>query len=258
MTDRWIDLEGVDNMRDVGGLPAANGDVVASGVLIRSDNLQALSTHAAAWLVDSLGVTDVIDLRSSAERELEGATALQGHAGVRHHHYPLLIEASSDGDGSPSLPWSEHVGPRDDDFWGQHYLGYLRDRPDSVSAALRAISTASGAAVVHCAAGKDRTGTVVALALDVAGVGRAEIIADYLLTEQRLDRVLTRLSRRAAYGPALAAQTRVDQVPRAAALDGALEHLEVRFGGAAGWLAVEAGWSHTDVARLRSRLTSAR
>src|SRR4029077_17857395 len=50
-----------------------------------------------------------------------------------------------------------------------HYLGYLEDRPDQGVGGLRSVAHAGGAAVVHCAAGKDRTGVVVALRLPVAG-----------------------------------------------------------------------------------------
>ena len=59
------------------------------------------------------------------------------------------------------LPWRDEQRTRDARFWADHYLGYLSARPDSVSAALRVVADAEGAAVVHCAAGKDRTGTVV-------------------------------------------------------------------------------------------------
>ena len=55
------------------------------------------------------------------------------------------------------------------EFWSEHYLSYLSTRPDSVVAALHAIAGSEGAAIVHCAAGKDRTGVVAAVLL---GLGR--------------------------------------------------------------------------------------
>ena len=99
-------------------------------------------------------------------------------------------------------------------FWADHYLGYLSARPDSVSAALRVVADAEGAAVVHCAAGKDRTGTVVAMALDVAGVPHEEIVADYVLTAERIEQIIGRLMPRPAYGQALAKQSIDEQVPQ--------------------------------------------
>ena len=69
MTHRpgWIELDGVDNMRDVGGLPTSGGGTVVSGRLIRSDNLQELPPASVRHLVDDLGVTDVVDLRTVVE-----------------------------------------------------------------------------------------------------------------------------------------------------------------------------------------------
>ena len=71
------------------------------------------------------------------------------------------------------------------------YLGFLAERADSVLAALRMIAYRDGATVVHCTAGKDRTGTVIALALTEAGVERSAIVADYAASADRYDELLT-------------------------------------------------------------------
>ena len=80
-----------------------------------------------------------------------------------------------------------------DDVAGAFYIGYLEDRPDSVVGALRAIAEAQGAALVHCAAGKDRTGVVIALALTAVGVPSDEVVADYVATGERIELILDRL-----------------------------------------------------------------
>ncbi|MGL5853463.1 MAG: tyrosine-protein phosphatase, partial [Phycicoccus sp.] len=67
MTDRWITLDGLVNMRDVGGLPTHGGGRTQPRRLIRSDNLQDLTDADIAHLVDELGVTDVVDLRTETE-----------------------------------------------------------------------------------------------------------------------------------------------------------------------------------------------
>ena len=69
---RWIDLEGVVNMRDVGGLPTRGGGRTAYGRLIRSDNLQDLTDASVTRLIGELGVTDIVDLRSETEMHLTG------------------------------------------------------------------------------------------------------------------------------------------------------------------------------------------
>ena len=80
-----------------------------------------------------------------------------------------------------------------------HYLGYLEDRPDQVVGAVRSIARDEGVALVHCAAGKDRTGVVVALALSAAGVRPEAVVADYAASGERIEAILSRLRRSPTY-----------------------------------------------------------
>ncbi|HET7280287.1 MAG TPA: tyrosine-protein phosphatase [Dermatophilaceae bacterium] len=281
---RWIDLDGVRNMRDIGGLPTADGRETKPGRLLRSDNLQTLTARDVERLTDELGVTDIVDLRSDVELHLEGPGPLMHATALTHHHHSLFRDERVDDAERAhettrqalALPWTqdssapetEPTEPTepieraestarepdvDEDFWASHYLGYLAGRPDSVSAALHAVATSSGAVVVHCAAGKDRTGTVIGLALAVAGVSRAEIVADYVATSERLEAVLGHLSQRPAYADHLRDQPIEEQLPRAASMERLLEVLDAEFGGAAGWLRGQ-GWSGDEVAALRAKL----
>ena len=133
------------------------------------------------------------------------------------------------------------------------YLGYLRDRPDNIVAALRAIAEGDGATVVHCAAGKDRTGVVVAFALCVAGVPRERIVADFAATADRMTELLARLRASDTYRDDLASRSDDSHVPRARTMVDFLAYLDEHFGGPLDWLA-SAGFGADDVARLRSRL----
>jgi protein-tyrosine phosphatase len=250
----WIDLDGVANMRDLGGLPTSGGGRVATGVLIRSDNLQELPPASVTRLIDELGVTDIVDLRTESEVHVEGEGPLRSVKSLVHHHHSLFKAervASSD----QTLPWhdSKDVDRTKAEFWGEHYLGYLRSRPDSISAALRVVADASGATVVHCAAGKDRTGTVAGLALDVAGVPHEQIVADYMATGERIEAIMARLLSRPAYAEHLASHTVAEQRPQPQAMEAILEYAAAQFGGAAGWLRAQ-GWSDDEVERLRGRL----
>jgi hypothetical protein len=105
---QWIDLEGVVNMRDVVGMPTLDGGTIASGRLIRSDNLQELSDAAIRRLVDELGVTDVVDLRTHVEVAQEGAGPLVGHPSVQISHFTLYADDSAESgipDSERELPW---------------------------------------------------------------------------------------------------------------------------------------------------------
>lgn len=259
MTDRWIELDGLVNMRDLGGLPTRDGGRTASGRLIRSDNLQDLTDADVTHLVHAVGVSDIIDLRTEVEVHLEGPGPLRRVESLTHHHHSLIAargEEDLDALAAKALavPWSPDGTRRDASFWAEHYLGYLAARPDSVAAALRVIGDAPGAAVVHCAAGKDRTGTVVAMALDVAGVPHDEIVADYVLTAERIEAIIGRLMSRPAYGHALSQQSIDEQSPKPESIEAILRAVDAGWGGAAGWLR-DHGWTASDVEGLRHHLT---
>ncbi len=270
---RWIDLDGVDNMRDVGGLPTLDGGRVSAGRLLRSDNLQDLGEPARRQLVEVHGVSDIVDLRTHVELAREGHGPFIDHPIVRTTHLTLYADdttangVSGPDDAAAELPWvvkdrrvvadgGLSFGDPSVDrerHWSSHYLGYLAERPDTVVDALRVIGHAPGAVVVHCAAGKDRTGTIVALALAVVQTEPSAIVADFVATGQRLERVLARLRQRPSYAATLHGQTLDQQRPRAAAMQQVLGHLDEQHGGVLGWL-TQHGWREADTAALWHKL----
>jgi len=133
-----------------------------------------------------------------------------------------------------------------------HYLGYLENRPEEVVGALRSIVTAPGAAIVHCAAGKDRTGVVVALALTIAGVDPEVIVADYVATNERIEQIIDRLSRAKMYRDVTDKPVAAHEA-RAETMRAFLKQLDVRYGGLEPWLARQ-GFTADEVAGLRARL----
>ncbi len=266
----WIELAGVVNMRDVGGMVTESGDVVQDHRLLRSDNLQDLPPESIRVLLEDYHLTDVVDLRTFVEVAKEGDGPLRTIGSVRHHHFTLYRE-DSDESGIPAaekaLPWEtdekraraeRHLNghrhrPSHDEFWSQHYLKYLTTRPDSVLAALHAVSTSDGAAIVHCAAGKDRTGTIVGLALKMVGVVDEQVIADYAASAERVPRILDRLRTKPAYAENLRDKTVAQQSPQADTMRLMLEALRTEFGGVQGWLSRQ-GWTEQDTDRMRRKL----
>ncbi len=90
----------------------------------------------------------------------------------------------------------------------EHYLDYLRLAGDSVARALHLLAQpAAGPALFHCAAGKDRTGMLAALLLSLVGVHPEAIIADYVQTNERIDRVNARLADRPSYNHSVTSLT---------------------------------------------------
>ncbi|GAB3354046.1 tyrosine-protein phosphatase [Modestobacter lapidis] len=271
-TGRWVPLQGTANTRDLGGLPTRDGGKTVHGRVLRSDNLQSLSPADVDRLVGGLGLTDVVDLRTTAEILLEGRGPLRDVATVTHRHFTLLPERGrrtdvfageeDDEEVRSRLPadWGESLLPRqtapgaeDEPPAVRAYLGYLVDGRDNVLAALRALTAGTGAAVVHCAAGKDRTGVVSALALAVADVEPAAIVADYALTAEVIDALVARLATSPTYAADMTTRDVATHTPRAETMRRVLEVLEERHGGPVGWL-TEHGFGAGEQAALRARL----
>ncbi|MFD2422623.1 tyrosine-protein phosphatase [Amycolatopsis pigmentata] len=255
---RWLELEGAVNARDVGGLPTDDGGRIARRRLLRSDNLQDLTVTDIKLLVEEFDLTTVVDLRGTHEVQAEGPGPLRGVESVLHAHHSVLPEAGEATDAGAEAM----LGHRRERALARYpadpvcaiYLGYLEDRPDSVVGALRSVAAARGAALVHCAAGKDRTGVVVALALSVAGTRRDAVIADYAASGNRISGILARLRASPTYAPDLAKRPDdADHTPRAETMATFLDQIDVRYGGVHSWLS-EHGFDGAETDLLRAKL----
>src|SRR5262249_41188577 len=133
------------------------------------------------------------------------------------------------------------------------YLRYLDDRADSVIAALRLIAKTDGATIVHCAAGKDRTGVVIAFALAEVGVRREDIVADYAMSAERIEAIFARLTASDTYRADLQDQSIDKHAPREDTMQRLLELMDERHGGVPAWLRTH-GWTDDDAAALRHHL----
>lgn len=282
----WIELDGLVNLRDVGGIPTIDGGSIRNGALLRSDNLQDLTDADIATLVDH-GLTDVVDLRTDFEVASTGPGPLTRVTGVTIHHHSLFVEATDgraevdDPDVAPEpLPGTATVDPHPengsatssaeldertlpwvglapsephDNPMTSHYLSYLVDRPDSVLAALRVIAEAPGATLVHCAAGKDRTGTIVALALLVADADPAAVIDDYAATATRMQAIVDRLMSTNVYRANLEGRPLTDHLPQPETMRDVIRHIQTAWGGVDALL-TSFGWTAADTQRLRRKL----
>jgi hypothetical protein len=249
-TLRWIELDG-----------AVNARAVVPGVLLRSDNLQALTDRDRRALVEHERLETVLDLRTEEEVRLEGPGPMTGEPAVRIEHRSLYPESggNTDLDAETVIPW----GAGDDgEMPGETpvvraYINYLRRRPDSIVGSVRTIARAEGAVLVHCAAGKDRTGVVVALALDAAGVDRGAIVGDYLATRQRVEAIFARLISSPTYYDELAQIDPQRHAPIPGTMERFFELVDELYDGSVPWLAAN-GLAPGDLELLRRRLSPAR
>jgi protein-tyrosine phosphatase len=246
----WLRLEG-----------AANARVVVPGVLLRSDNLQSLTKPDIRLLVDGERLEVVIDLRTDVELELEGPGPITTEPGVRIEHRSLYPDSGGHTDLELGTinPWRRGHDHEllDEQPVVRAYMSYLLRRPDSVVAAIRAVAVSGGAVLVHCAAGKDRTGVVVALALDAAGVDRSAIVRDYLATRERIEAIMARLVASSTYRAELEGHDPQSHAPVPGTIERLLDLVDDRLGGAVAWLAAN-GISDAELERLRDRLAPAR
>lgn len=165
-------VAGLYNLRDTGGYRAAGG-TSRWGKLLRSDALHRIDATGRDRLAE-IGVAHIIDLRGGDER----ATAPSAVDGleVTVHHLPVFDDAD------PAAQATTHVG------LVPFYDHIVDERGAQLVDAIRVIIAADDddAVLVHCTAGKDRTGLVVAFALAAAGVDRDDVVADYAATAENL------------------------------------------------------------------------
>jgi protein tyrosine/serine phosphatase len=177
---RQIAFEGIENFRDFGGYATACGRGLKSGRLYRSGH-HARASEADVARLKALGIGVVVDLRRPNERERDPSP----------HRERLGAEVIvSDAEQEHTVEWLEFL--KDSDLsiaaFRRYMLDYYRAAPtdpryaDLYARYFRALAAAEGPVLVHCAAGKDRTGVICALTQHLAGVHADDIMADYLLT----------------------------------------------------------------------------
>jgi protein-tyrosine phosphatase len=170
---RTLTFASTYNFRDVGGYAGLDGATVRWRRLFRSDSLHRLKGDDLQTFGD-LGVRTVIDLRRTFEVERHGR--VPDADGLAYHN--LVIE---------HVDWESVPEPADvahERWLADRYLNFAEDGRAGLAAALHLIADPVAApVVVHCMAGKDRTGVVCALTLALLGVSDADIAADYALTE---------------------------------------------------------------------------
>ncbi len=178
-TDRFLPTPSILNLRDYGGYAVAGGGHVRRGRLFRSADLSNANDQDLA-IVDELNLSAIIDLRSSEERSTRPSRRSPGSQ-AKTFHVAAPSEAAA-----PHI--AAMTGPRDAASVRERLIRYYTEAPfrDAQRQGFRllfeTVIESDGPTLVHCAAGKDRTGMAVALLLAALGVDPVDIVADYMLT----------------------------------------------------------------------------
>lgn len=216
--ERRIALQGSTNFRDIGGYATKSGATVRWKRVYRSDALARLTDDDIVVLTP-LQVATLIDLRSPKELETSGHSRLVTEHGVTHKHLPFLPESTNPVDYQNIPPLSEL------------YVQMIERGAPTIHAVFEMLAdNTTYPAVVHCAAGKDRTGVTIALLLRTLGVSDEVIVADYALTDGYLAEGIERL--RAAGGAEQYSHVPPDLLhAHAETMAGFLATVDQRFGG---------------------------
>ena len=253
-TERRLDLDGPSNFRDLGGLPTSGGGSTRFGLVYRADRLCTLS-DADLRRLEAAGIRHVFDLRSEAEAAEFPDRLPSGASYVR-------LPMTSD-DKFQARTIFQRVVEGEITSYGEAEMveGYLRMLenfgPQFVQVAA---PVAQGEpSVIHCTAGKDRTGVAAMLLLDLAGVAAEHVVADYALSSLRRPSPQYDYTEAKSMTPMLEDYDLdpADFAPlweaRPAVMSATLESLHERWGGAAGYLAA-AGMGDDDLAAARTSL----
>lgn len=176
-------MVGVLNLRDIAELTARSPNAPARGKVYRSSQPFGWDAGAVMEFLGRQGIETIVDLRSAREAGMV-PWQLAHDAGIDIITAPL--------DPSEANPAATATLVTAEDL-GNHYLGWLSARPGTVVDALRPIADGR-TTLVHCAAGKDRTGVITAVVLLIVGVEDELIIEDYAHTSGALPQILPALA----------------------------------------------------------------
>jgi hypothetical protein len=248
--ERALAWDGCFNVRDLGGLETAAGGRTRRGAVVRADNVRGLT--AAGWEAAlAHGVRRVVDLRF--ENEVPGEPA--------PHEEVEVVAVSLFGRYDPATAKAAESFFRGDGDLGEviagRYVHTLEHRAGRVGAAVAAVADADPAAgvVVHCFAGKDRTGIVSALLLSLAGVPDEVVAADYAASDPGVEALSEKWFAEAPDEAELAFRRRISRSPHEA-MGRVLAWLHESAGGPERYLR-HAGLSAPQLGRLRVRLVEA-
>ena len=256
---RLVVLEGVENFRDFGGYATASGARLRAGRLYRSAS-HGRATDADLEAIHALNIAVVVDLRRKHERLRDPSR--------RHDAFAAEVVENDDAGEAEDDSWVAHITSSDltEDSFRDYMFRYYRDAPfnprmvDLYQRYFEVLARADGPVLIHCAAGKDRTGILAALTHHVTGVHRDDMMADYLATNdparaaRRLPIVTEAIRELTGRTPPEAA-VRVAMGVEAAYLEMALAAMSERCGGIDEYLSSILGVDEARRRALEARLT---
>ncbi len=256
--DRVLPLEGIHNFRDYGGYAARDGARLKTGLLWRSGQ-HVDATPDDLEKVAAIRLATVIDLRGDTERADYPCARPLGFAAQ-----VLFAEGeTADGGHAPHVAAAREVVTAQDAYEAMlRFYPSMPFRPNLVSIYrlyFEALAEREGASLLHCLAGKDRTGVAAAVLHTLMGVHPDDIMADYVLTNVtgNIDRRIAAGAKkvRSSFGPAMqeeAVRTLMSVHP--AYLDAAFASINDAHGSVPGYARDVLGVDDVRLAKIEARL----
>ncbi|MDA8195974.1 MAG: tyrosine-protein phosphatase [Actinomycetota bacterium] len=238
-----ISLEGSFNLREVSGY-FGNLGRVAPGMIFRSDHLGRL-TDDDIEVVKDLKIRSYIDLRTEKETLTQGEYPEKLLENATRHHISMI---------DISANYELARGESGKDYIFNRYVEMLTFGKENIAKVFKTIASSNeGALLFHCAVGKDRTGIVAALLLDILGVHRVQIVEDYAATQKAMDQFQLwledvapeELDKIRDVAPIILGAKRID-------MEKTLNHVDQNHGGSVNYL-LEIGVTEQEIEVIRER-----
>lgn len=258
----FVHVDGIPNFRDIGGYPITESSSTRRGFIFRSALPTRVTADGIKTLTQDLNIHTIYDLRSNVELRRDNApTLLTSAEGITVLHRSVFPET----DASPAAlakRWANYMSDNGTEGFVAAYTEILRDGAGAYKAIFEHVrDQPEKPFLVHCTAGKDRTGVIVALLLLVAGVKEYDVVGDeYALTETAFDPKIR---------AALAGKTLKEMGPNAddagvkrmfsarkENMVATLDLIDKKFGGGDGYLKTALGFEDTDIELIRKNLTA--
>lgn len=257
--ERAVPLEGVLNTRDLGGLKTEDGRSVRMGQLIRSGEIDEISESSMQSL-NEMGVSVVVDLRTTSEATAHPAQWPEGEGPVRHNFPVMENESQMIEDMRASIKSGTAKAEETDALFAGAFSYIATDYTDEYRDLFDVLlGQPEGEAVLyHCSGGKDRTGVATALVLTALGVTKEDIQADFMMSntlkdaDNKAEQIAAEVN--AAQGTSMTAEAVWPSLGvRESYLDEFYKSVEEGYGSVDGYLRDGLGLTDENLDTLRNR-----